>query len=46
MVRFYDCVDYARKGSRKYDTDRILSLVTGLEKAEDARSLIPLLLPA
>ena len=46
MVRFYDCVDYAGKGSRKYDTDKILSLVAGLEELEDTRTLIPLLVPA
>ncbi len=46
VTRFYDCVDYADERSQKYDTDKILSPITGLEKIEDIRSLIPLLLPA
>lgn len=45
LARFYDCVDYGSKRSQKYDTDKILSLITGLEKIEDIRTLIPLLLP-
>ena len=44
MEKFQDCVSYAKKPLPKGNIKRILSLVDGLEKAKDVRSLIPLLI--
>lgn len=44
LARFYDCIRYAGKSLPQENIDKLLSLVNELEKVEDVRSLIPLLL--
>jgi len=44
MERFHDCVHYADKRVPKPNIDKIVSLIARLEKVEDVRNLIPLLL--
>jgi 2-methylcitrate dehydratase PrpD len=46
IQRFRDCVDYADRRLPKFNIDKMVSLIAGLEKVEDVRTLIPLLLPA
>jgi 2-methylcitrate dehydratase PrpD len=44
MDKFQDCVSFGGKPLPKGNIKRIISLVDGLEKARDVRSLIPLLI--
>jgi len=44
MDKFHDCVSFGGKPLPKSNIKRIMSLVDGLEKTKDVRSLIPLLI--
>jgi len=44
MERFHDCIDYSGGRMAATGVKAVLSLVAGLEKTEDVRSFIPLLL--
>jgi hypothetical protein len=42
--RFRDCMEFAGKPVPREDRERLVSLIDGLEKLEDIRTMIPLLL--